>query len=267
MQVVFIVCSLLLLWAGAVTCVFELLVESVLCLPTHHTDDDYATHNRTVKIIPVGMDKLKQSIVIRQQPTCTFTQNKTVHLLSMKAAQSVRQAWPNNTSTDLLKVPSHLVDRSFCDIIYMPELDMCTPAMSRLAIDTLEVDTTLVSPQNMKEFREFAYCLKQQRPRLNVHRHEKFDRTWGIDANVHFAVGLDSRVDVLLKSEMDLASRRDVETFTKLKLMSVPTSGCPVDGDVLESFIGTHLLHSFVLDLLGRHSPAACVYRNKTIEK
>ena len=261
------VCSSVLLLAGVATFLFEILEERVLSLPSLSGGDGAAALPSTAQVGPASIGEWEEASAAlpqRQPPLCLFALDDSVGFLAKRASLSVRKAWQLDPDSDLLNVDMCAASHSFCDIIYIPELEMCTKTLSSLALDVLKVKRDCLTEQHMDEFHEFVYCLKQQRPRLNVPRRLRFDRSWGIDSKVHFGCGAAapfSRVDVLIKREMDASRELYQQSMRKLAVLSEAT-GC-VGKSVADGIVGTRLLHGFMLDLLGRQEVAASVYRKK----
>jgi hypothetical protein len=201
----------------------------------------------------------------------SFRQDAAVIKLAAKAAQSIKVAWNMEEDANILLSP-------FCDAIYIPELDMCTAALSSLAMADLQVhEHSLSAGVHADKFSEFVFCLKQERRRLDKARLEDFDRSWGIDAEGHFGVRAQRtvrsvlgrgdlkfrRVDELLQREILAACRHYATSLEQLQHQAVSPAEASVQ---VSTAIGVHLLHGFVADLLGRGTAAGTVYRTKTAE-
>ena len=251
------------LFSGVMTWLFEIAEKRILALPEMQ-DEDVAAPSYS-EVVPANIVEWESSTFERKQPrSCVFLLNIALKYLEERATLSVRKAWMFGSDTDLLNIDLLKSSSSFCDVIYIPELEMHTKALSDRAIERLNVDLTNLSPLNMDKFREFVYCLKQQRTRLNKSRCEWFDSCWGIGPDQRFArqtMYPDQGVDVLIKQEIDIASQRCAamrQEFESLSSMSKPP-----DKRTFDAIVGTRLLQYFVLDLLGRKRTASVVYRAK----
>jgi hypothetical protein len=126
--------------------------------------------------------------------------------------------------------------------------------MSRSAVSTASpVDT--VEEEVIKRFSAFAVDVTDQRKLLKPHERDRFDTKWGIDPTGEFSKqwtssGLRSS-EKLLKDEMEF-----VLTETKKKVKKLD--------DALDAHIGLELLHQFLLDILGRDTPAAKIFLTKS---
>lgn len=291
-------CSIVLFVGAVVTCLFDLVEANILTLPTRTA----LARAASGKVMPIHSNGYDDSSSRRDHAACLFTLDNDVQFLAKQASKSVRQAWKVKADTDLLTVDMLLVGRSFCDIIYIPELQMINDFKSSQAVSSMKVQKKKLSPQNMDLFYEFVYCLKQQRSHFNSARCMAFDQSWGIDSgtktNTNVQFGREARppfrsVDVLIKREVDVASRQCKELLSQFKVLTHPhphptsesnnsnsnskrgskrgsegsaSIGSMLDASVVDGIIGTRLLQTFVLDLLGRHSTAASVYRTQIRE-
>ena len=263
----------MVLLAGAVmTCFFEYIEDTILTLPTATNINGGADKKKGPRaspsqVMPIHNEGWKHSTAFREHAKGLFTMDAAVHFLAQRAALSVRQAWHVNTDTNLLTVDSQHVGASFCDLIYIPELEMINESESSRALSSMQVQKDKLSSYNMDHFHEFVYCLKQQRSRLNTVRCTIFDHSWGIDTNVHFIRETTSpyrSADVLIKQKLDRANRICKQQYNQFKMLIHPS--CILQESVVDGIIGTRLIQSFVLDLLGRESTAASVYRTRIRE-
>jgi hypothetical protein len=104
-------------------------------------------------------------------------------------------------------------------------------------------------------FSAFAVDVVDQRKLLKPKQRDRFDARWGIDPTGEFSRqwtsgGLKSS-EQLLKDEM-----RFVLTETKKKIKKLESA--------TDSHIGLELLHQFLLDILGRDTPAAKIFFTKS---
>lgn len=251
----------MLFFTGVVTWLFELIEKGILTLSVN---PDEATLLSLRSVVAVGQNEWESSSDRRKQPmTSVFKVNKALQYLEERATLSVRKAWKLSSNSDLLNIDMLMSDSCFCDVIYIPELEMHTKVLSDRAIESLNVDLEHISTQNMGNFREFIYCLKQERARLNKSRCQLFDRCWGIGPDQRFVRETTypfRSVDVLIKQEMDTSSSH---YSAMLEIFEALSFQCKqLNNNCFDVIAGTRLLHFFVLDLLGRQRTASAVYRS-----
>lgn len=289
--------------SSVLNCLFTVVKDKVLTIPTTVRPDVRRSENGSgsddnagagviatpsaSQIVPINIEARDNSEVTHEaHVTYVFTLDETLKSLASQASLSVLQAWTMHKDMDFLSEDIYAVDSGFCDLIYIPELEMNDDNVNRRAVTQMHVHTAQLTPHNMDMFYEFVYCLQQQRLRLNSNRCVGFDRSWGIDAHVHFASESKTPfrcVDVLIKKEIDVALKTYRQLFLKFQRLKKPSASMhsststigldcvvpkclPIDASVADGIIGTRLLHLFVLDLLGHQTAAAAVYRNQIIE-
>lgn len=110
-----------------------------------------------------------------------------------------------------------------------------------------------------KLFGEFVVDLNEQRRLLKPSARERYDSLWGVDPTGEFSrqwsatkssIGLLSAEDSL-RNEMKYVKKETKHKVDKLKLAT-------------DSQIGLEILHMFVLDILGRDTPAAKIFLTKS---
>jgi hypothetical protein len=110
-------------------------------------------------------------------------------------------------------------------------------------------------------FAELSKEIIAQRRRLKPSEQEDFDLRWGFDPNGEFNTetglsGLCCRrmgPEAIIKKELEFVAKETEEKYDKLKLAT-------------DAHTGLEMLHLFVLDLLGRDTPAAQIFSSKTSE-
>ena len=179
---------------------------------------------------------------------------------STRAATKVRDIWNES---------SNLLENGFCDNHFAPELLMLNSGMLKLALNTLRVSPSVIAKSN-NDFFEFMYCIKQQRRKFkdDFMLLKLFDREWGISeengAFTYHSPGscngcmfylTEARVDTLIHKEhahVKALTKQKIEMMSELHRSATYKCWC-----------GIHILHLFIVDLIGRHNAAAIVFAEK----
>jgi len=183
-----------------------------------------------------------------------------------RAVVAVKRVWSDS---------SNMVDNGFCDKMFVPELLMLNAGMIRLALNSLNVSSSVIANGNeMNNFFELVYCIKQQRRVIteDINALRSFDRYWGLEENsgqfisnqkgvtcgdetVYFK---NDRVDQLLHQEhvaVTSIAETEIEQLSFLRQDS--------DGATFEAIAGIRILHVFLMDLIGRRNAASVVFGAK----
>ena len=186
------------------------------------------------------------------------TTNDIPSFAARNAAAAVKKVW--NASENMLV-------NGFADHYFPPQLLTLNSGMLKLALKSLNVTPSLINDANKHNlYFEFMYCIKQQRRILkqNLQCLKSFDRQWGINTeNGTFfssspdclAMHHDERVDILIHNEYVA-----LKSLSKKKIEELTAMQC---SPIFDHWYGVHILHLFVIDLIGRHNAAAIVFKEK----
>jgi hypothetical protein len=104
-------------------------------------------------------------------------------------------------------------------------------------------------------FSSFVVDLSDQRKALKANRRERFDVRWGVDPTGEFSRRWTTLGPVnnekILRDEMQFVRSETEKKIKKLEIAS-------------DSHIGVELMHLFMLDVLGRDTPAAKIFLTKS---
>jgi hypothetical protein len=105
---------------------------------------------------------------------------------------------------------------------------------------------------------ELKAAIIKQRTELQAEELIEFDKEWGLDGNGQFLLAQDDDkkshdVAKTIQKELALVEKKSQETTERLHL-------------AVDSHIGLDILHKFILDILGRDTPPAKIFANKTGE-
>jgi hypothetical protein len=117
-----------------------------------------------------------------------------------------------------------------------------------------------------RKFDELRAAILKQRAELQPEEVAEFDRQWGLDNNGNFLSEADednshssrsssASLDAsrLIQKDLNIVEKESKEMLDRLHL-------------AMDSHIGLEILHKFILDILGRDTPAAVIFGNKTEE-
>jgi hypothetical protein len=126
-------------------------------------------------------------------------------------------------------------------------------------LNELDVVYSANSNKIVGDFTGLVDKIDRQRYYLPSNERDKYDTDWGIDPTGEFAKQYMSRItgtrdtSEVIRSEMALASN---QANSKIKKLSLAT----------DDHTGLEILHLFIIDLLGRDTPVAKIFRSKSSE-
>lgn len=135
-------------------------------------------------------------------------------------------------------------------------------ARNPVAINAMALPgTTMFGYSVDAQFAELSKEIIAQRRRLKPSEQEDFDIRWGFDPNGEFSresalsnlCCRKSGPEAAIKKELEFVAKESAEKYEKLRLAT-------------DAHTGLEMLHLFVLDLLGRDTPAALIFSSKTSE-
>jgi sterol desaturase/sphingolipid hydroxylase (fatty acid hydroxylase superfamily) len=105
---------------------------------------------------------------------------------------------------------------------------------------------------------ELTEKIHVQRILLSGEELEVFDKQWGLDSEGNFLTNVDNikgKVDIqtLVEKEVRLVEQSGTEDIERLRR-------------AMDNHLGLEILHKFILDILGRDTPAALIFSGKTEE-
>jgi hypothetical protein len=111
-------------------------------------------------------------------------------------------------------------------------------------------------------------AIYKQRMELQAEEIPEFDKEWGLDSNGNFLFEKEdgSSSDGASKNSL---SKEDYSRMIQKELFIVETKSKEMIDRLhlaVDSHIGLEILHKFILDILGRDTPAAVIFENKTDE-
>jgi hypothetical protein len=107
-------------------------------------------------------------------------------------------------------------------------------------------------------FIELKAAIIKQRTELQPEELIEFDKEWGLDSNGQFLLAQENDkkshdVAIAIQKELAIVEKKSSETIERLHL-------------AVDSHVGLDILHKFILDILGRDTPPAKIFANKTGE-
>ena len=184
---------------------------------------------------------------------------------------------PVDAIYEILSAPSadeEKVKKVWNDIKDRGKVTGRSPLNSKTALNSENDGVVSLANENKNE-RNYSDCVTQptysfselwndiccQRRQLKPLDLDEFDRQWGIDPSGEFArydSGMwckrsSSSTESVMRNELQWVSSEAQLKIDKLRIAT-------------DEHLGLELLHLFILDLLGRHTPAAHIFTNKSEE-
>lgn len=187
---------------------------------------------------------------------------KDKHVASARRAFTVvKTIW--NGSNDM-------VENGFGEVMFIPELLILNAGMIKLALNCLQVAPSVI--RNGDDiFFEFMYCIKQQRRKIknDFVLLKQFDKSWGLNAATgHFhsvsrSSCSDNYIFFLREERVDQLIQAEYQETAKLSAQKSKQISSLSDSSAFDSWTGIHILHLFIVDLIGRHNAAAVIFHEK----
>ena len=208
--------------------------------------------------------KRKENSTVDDYPRCLV---KKRHVVSaQRALAAVKTVWYQSND---------MIENGFCERFFIPELANLNSGMTKKALNYLHVAPSVIrkgAEIESDKFFEFMFAIRQQRLKLkdDFKALKLFNIEWGLNEangqflayargscsnNLSFFV-TEGRVDQLV-----LAQYLETTKLSAQKNKQLSALRC---SPMFDSWVGIHILHVFIADLIGRHNAAAAVFTGKT---